>query len=122
MIEKMAPNLLTGDDYEVNDFYFDLRKKIDNSLNSYKYNDAMIAIKESIDFINQQIEIIKPWEVYKNDPDKCQEQLNNLASKLLSVAVVLKPFLPETSQKILDIYLGQSILKPEPLFARIETK
>lgn len=65
---------------------------------------------------NEYIEQNKPWELSKSDFDKFNKVMQKLISDLYLVSQLLKPFMPETSEKI-KIALKEK--KIEPLFQRI---
>jgi methionyl-tRNA synthetase len=60
--------------------------------------------------------IDKPWEI------ESQEELSKILKPyiegLINIGVLLVPFMPETSKKILDIFTQDKIKKPDPLFQR----
>ncbi len=82
-----------------------LKKEIENaqqtwkkSLDELKFNEALVAIWKLIGFCDKYIEQTKPWE----ESDKQGEVINDLLLALSNIAKMLKPFLPETSEKILE--------------------
>ena len=120
MIENFAPDILINND-KVNssERYQETRLKVGKALNEYNFNSAVEVIREEIFFANQQIEAVKPWELNKINPEQCKIELEKMAILVVSIAESLKPFIPETAEKILGIYLDKPIKKPEPLFKRI---
>ena len=72
----------------------------------------MRAIWGLIGFCDKYIEQEKPWGT------KDQKVINNLLIVLATIANLLQPFLPETSEKILKQLEGK-IKKAKPLFPRI---
>lgn len=103
---------------------------------------ALIAIWERIGFLNQSIEENKPWVLAK-DPlqkEKLAEFLGVLAEWLAHLTLLMLPFLPATSRKILERFqlgtswslakdsdfarpllkAGQSVERGEALFPRLE--
>ncbi|PIS39230.1 MAG: methionine--tRNA ligase [Candidatus Nealsonbacteria bacterium CG08_land_8_20_14_0_20_38_20] len=80
------------------------------SLDEFKFNEALISIWDLISFCDKYIEKERPWET------KNQKVINNLLFALENIAEFLKPFLPETSEKILKQIKKR---KNEPLFPRI---
>ncbi|HOK35425.1 MAG TPA: methionine--tRNA ligase [Candidatus Pacearchaeota archaeon] len=116
---------------EISNFKFSIYKKVSNSkfktktskiwknyqkaLDDFKFNEALIAIWDFIGFCDKYIEKEKPWE------EKNQKVINNLLLAISEIAELLKPFLPETSDKIL-----KEIKNPErqskPLFPKLNKK
>jgi methionyl-tRNA synthetase len=71
-----------------------------------------MAIWELISFCDKYIERERPWE-----PSKKQERLiNDLLTALSEISQMLRPFLPETSEKIIKQIKAK---KSQPLFPRL---
>ncbi len=87
------------------------------ALDEFKFNEALISIWELISFCDEYIEKEKPWSFDPaQDKEKCNKVISDLLSVIGSIAEMLTPFLPETSEKILkQIKEGKS----QPLFPRI---
>ncbi|MBA7602707.1 Methionine--tRNA ligase [subsurface metagenome] len=79
-------------------------------LEGFKFNQALIAIWELISFCDRYIEKEKPWQA------RDQKVINNLLFAVKEIAKILQPFLPETSEKILQQLKDK---KAKPLFPRI---
>ena len=96
-----------------------LKKEIDNTwkkykkaLEEFKFNEALISIWELISFCDRYIEKERPWEEKENQ----KEVIGNLLFAISNIAEMLKPFLPETSEKI---FKQLKTKKSKPLFLRI---
>lgn len=99
------------------------QKKYKKALNSFRFNEGLIAIWELITFCDRLIEKERPWE----DLQEKRQTIFDLAFLLKNIALMLNPFLPNTSEKILE-QLGIKensksnsfeIKKGESLFPRI---
>lgn len=88
------------------------RKDCNKALEEFKFNEALIAIWGLISFCDRYIEKERPWE--KNGKQK--EVIGNLLFAINEIAKLLKPFLPETSEKIIK---QLETKKSQPLFPRI---
>lgn len=88
-----------------------IKKGCQKSLDEFKFNEALVAIWELIGFCDRYIEKEKPWQESKNQ----KEVINNLLYAIGNIAEILKPFLLETSEKIIKQLKSQ---KSEPLFPR----
>jgi len=101
------------------------RQEHHRSLNAYRFNEALAAIWELISFCDRYIEKEKPWSFDPaQDKEKQDEVIGNLLLALSHVAKLLEPFLPETSEKILEQLTlrpgsGQETKKRKPLFPRL---
>jgi len=80
------------------------------ALEEFKFNEALAAIWELISLCDKYIETEKPWQT------KDKKVIGSLLSTLADIADLLKPFMPETSEKILKQLKSR---KSEPLFPRI---
>lgn len=88
-------------------------EKYKKALERFKFNEALIAIWELISFCDRHIEKEKPWEKNK----KQKEVISNLLITISGIAELLEPFLPETSERILEQLKTK---KGKPLFPRVD--
>ncbi|MBU0546793.1 MAG: methionine--tRNA ligase [Patescibacteria group bacterium] len=72
------------------------QQECDNSLQQLKFNDSLVAIWKLIGVCDKYIDQTKPWEQSTNQ----KQVLQDLLSALDYISKLLKPFLPETSEKI----------------------
>ena len=90
------------------------------SLEKYEFHEAINYIWQKIHSLDSLIEEKKPWELIKSNPEGSREVVENLIRQVREIAELLQPILPETSEKIRQIFHGPKIVKPsEPLFPRI---
>ncbi|MBI2642400.1 MAG: methionine--tRNA ligase, partial [Candidatus Wildermuthbacteria bacterium] len=84
------------------------KRKVNTALEGFQFNQGLEAIWEVIHFCDKYIEEEKPWASPK------PEVIGNLLFALGEIANLLKPFLPETSERILEQLQGgkQEILFP----------
>jgi len=88
------------------------KKRYQKALGNFQFNEALIAIWEIIGNFDRYIEREKPWEGGK----RAKQVIVNSLYGLKEIAVLLKPFLPQTSEKILKQIETR---KSEPLFSRL---
>ena len=115
--------------------------KVDKLLSEYRVSDTLDAIFTLAKRCNKYIDETAPWALAKDESKKARlgTVLYNLLESIRFVAVLLSPFLPETSEKILAqintdikdydslsafgaLKVGTVVGKAEPLFARIDAK
>ena len=115
--------------------------KVDKLLSEYRVSDTLDAIFTLAKRCNKYIDETAPWTLAKDESKKARlgTVLYNLLESIRFVAVLLSPFLPETSEKILSqmntdikdydslsafgaLKAGTVVGKAEPLFARIDAK
>lgn len=89
--------------------------EIGKSIEEFKLNEALIIIWKKISETDKKINEQKPWEL---EEDKLADILIPLIEDISNIAYNLKPFLPETSEKILKQFSG-SVKSAPPLFPRI---
>ncbi len=86
-------------------------------LEEYKFNEALVWIWEKINKLDKYVNDNKPWEKQGNERKIILEKP---IFDLLEIAFLLQPFLPQTSQKITEIFFSERIKAPtKPLFPRI---
>jgi methionyl-tRNA synthetase len=88
-----------------------IENKLTKALAEFKFNEGLSAIGELIGQANKYVNDQKPWETGD------AKVLNALLGCLEEIARLLKPFLPETSEKIIKQIKNK---KSQPLFPRIK--
>lgn len=115
--------------------------KVDKLLSEYRVSDTLDAIFTLAKRCNKYIDETTPWALAKDEEKKARlgTVLYNLLESIRFIAVLLSPFMPETSDKILAqlntdikdydslsafgaLKAGTVVGKAEPLFARIDAK
>lgn len=90
-------------------------------MNNFEFSKAFDYIWSAVRELNKDIDQVKPWELAKNgEIAKVQSVLKELATKLVRVAHLLEPFLPDTALRIYQIFGTDNIIqRPEtPLFPK----
>ena len=99
-----------------------LNKKIKEYLEKFQFNRALeyiwgSDIKWGLRWLDQEIDREQPWAI--KDRKKLEDLLIHLyVFNLRDIAYNLRPFLPETAEKILNQFSGKIKSSP-PLFPRI---
>lgn len=94
---------------------FTFSDKVIELIESYKFNEALAYIWNEISDTDKLINLQKPWEL---KGDQLEFALKELILRIRQIAFNLRPFLPETSEKILSQFSGE-IKSAPPLFPRI---
>ena len=82
------------------------------ALGECRFDRALDEVWDQVRGLNQYIDEEKPWEIAKTgDTDHLREVLAYQAGSLLEIAGLLEPFLPETAQKIKNIF-SEGIIRP----------
>lgn len=93
-----------------------LQKEIDNHFKNLEFSQLIEKIFALIRQQNVIIDKEKPWELFKNNPEKTKEILGLILRRLQFCADCLCPIMPEISQKIVNQTTFQS--PKEPLFPK----
>ena len=91
-------------------------EELEKSINECAFADALGWIWNIVREANRYIDETKPWELVKTDQAQFETVMRKLLSDIVLIASSLRPFMPNTSDKIV-IALKEG--KTEPLFKRI---
>lgn len=83
----------------------DLIKKVSKHFENYEIDKALNEIFLHIDACNEYVQRKKPWETHDS------KVLYELAESIKNAAILLSPFIPETSEKIAKVFNFQISLK-----------
>ncbi len=98
--------------------HFEHPETVKKAVEAFDIQQAMNHIWEMIGTVDQKIQLTKPFSVIKKDKDAGIALIRDLVSDLYGIAVTLTPFLPKTSEAIIECIRDNK--KPEtPLFARL---
>ncbi len=117
---------------ETSDLYFDskgtkkleaYKKGVSSKLDKYDFTGALeyiwrFDIEWGLRWLDQLINEDKPWQL--KDKKLLELKLNLYVLKIREIAYNLKPFLPETAEKIEKQFKGPKIKSAKPLFPRIK--
>ena len=103
---------------------------VKQKIESFELHEALSALWSLIIYANRYIDDKKPWAAIKHDEKEFLAIMINLVYLIHSVAGLLQPFLPETSEKIFNIFGAAHsrtipeghhfmVKKTEPLFPRL---
>lgn len=90
------------------------REKINQYFKNYRVDKALNEIFIFIDYCNEFIQSKKPWET------KSKTDLYQLVQSIREIAIILFPFMPDTSEKISQVFKTDNIKKAPILFRKIE--
>ncbi len=86
-------------------------------LENFQFGEALQIIQIQISALDSEIDQKKPWGI--KDLDRLKIFLETIIPQILRLAGELKPFMPETAQKIEKQFKGPKIKSEAPLFPRI---
>ena len=90
-------------------------------MGNFEFSKAFDFVWVQVRELNKAIDQSKPWELAKNgETAKAQQVLQDLVVKLVHVAQLLEPFLPNTANRINEIFgTSTTVERPEvPLFPK----
>ncbi len=91
--------------------------EVETELSEYRFDNAMKFIWEKISIVDQEINKSEPWKLVG---DELKSSLQNYIDEIRIIAYNLKPFLPNSSDKIEKIFKGPKIKSVEALFPRLK--
>lgn len=128
-------------DDELKTFALDTVKKIEKCFETYRVADAVETVLNLAKRSNKYIDETTPWALAKDEASlpRLGTVLYNLLEAIRYIAVLLSPFMPETSEKIFAqmncdikdydslenfgaLKAGEKVGKAEALFARIDAE
>ena len=114
---------------------------VDKCFNEYKIADSIECILTLARRLNKYIDETMPWALAKDESKKARlgAVLYNLLEGIRYLAILLKPYMPDTSKKILSqintdvtdydslltfggLKAGESVGEPKVLFSRIDSE
>jgi methionyl-tRNA synthetase len=94
-------------------------EEIHGLIENFKFHDALAKIWQWVAWANKTVDEKKLWDLAKTDLEEFKKVSAGLLGALEIIAKELKPFLPETSKKILDHLNKEKITKADPLFPKV---
>ena len=135
------PTAAQAIDDELKSFALDTVAKVEKCFETYRVADAVEAVLNLAKRSNKYIDETAPWALAKDEANKERlgTVLYNLLESIRYIAILLSPFMPETSEKILSqincdikdydslsnfgaLKAGTKVNKAEALFARIDAE
>jgi len=134
---------LTDFDKEMEEFASNQIKIVEEKFDSFHIADTMVEIWKLVSSTNKYIDQTEPWNLYKSpeNKEKLESVMYHLIENIRKIAIMITPFMPEISKKILDSYGIENELRTwdslylynqlnnikvvetiEPLFKRLDIK
>lgn len=135
------PECVIVPDEELKTFALDTVKKVEKCFETYRVADAVEAVLNLAKRSNKYIDETAPWVLAKDESTKARlgTVLYNLLESIRFIAILLSPFMPETSEKIFEqmncdikdydslkkfgaLKPGTNVGEAKALFARIDAE
>ena len=112
--------------------------KVKNEIDKQSFHEAIKLIWAFISDANKYVDEQAPWKLRKTDERRMNDVLWILADTIRKIAIIVQPFMPDSSNKILDqlsidiserdfsyldnkhVIKTNKINSPSPIFPRIE--
>ncbi|MEE1504285.1 MAG: methionine--tRNA ligase, partial [Acutalibacteraceae bacterium] len=136
-----SPNAVEDIDNELKEMALSTLGEVAKLLDTYKVSDALSKIFDLAKRCNKYIDETMPWALAKDEEKKARlgTVLYNLLEGIRFIAVLLAPFMPETSVKILEqigtdvntldslaefgaVKAGDKVGVATPLFSRLDVE
>ena len=128
---------LTEYDRQTLDEFKDVKTKVEELLDAFKFRDAQKEAMNLARIGNKYIADSEPWKVVKTDPERVKTVIYISLQLTANLAIAFEPFLPFSSEKLrkmlnmesfewnrlgrTDLLVsGHQLAKPELLFEKIE--
>ena len=128
---------LTEYDRQTLDEFKDVKAKVEELLDAFKFRDAQKEAMNLARIGNKYIADSEPWKVVKTDPERVKTIIYISLQLTANLAIAFEPFLPFSSEKLRKmlnmesfewnrlgrtdlLQAGQRLAKPELLFEKIE--
>ena len=95
----------------------ELNRLYKKEMNQYRFDETLKILWEEIRKDDQVLSEKKPWKM--ENKEEIKEALMPIAQNILKIGELLKPFMPETAEKIVKQFSEEKIKKGEALFPRI---
>lgn len=102
-------------EFEIDGIKPALSQDIAEFIEEFKFNEGLSIIWRKIASTNHEINQEEPWKLTE---DALADALIDYVNSIIQIATDLRPFLPETSEKILKQFSGK-IKSSTPLFPRL---
>ena len=93
--------------------------KICSDLDMFHFRDGLENVMNIARIGNKYLTSEEPWTIFKTNPQRSKDIINICIQIVAKIGIVLSPFLPFTSQKILDVFSLQNIQWEESLKNKI---
>jgi len=94
-----------------------LIKEFEEKMENYKFNEALEVLWKKLRACDETMTKTEPWKM--KDKEEIKKVLEPVAQNILSVAELLQPFMPATSEKIVAQFSAKQVKKGEALFPRL---
>ncbi len=91
-------------------------KDLDESIRSYRFDEALASIWKFISAADKYVDESKPWDLSKKDKEELAWVIYGLADSIHQLGWILLPLLPETSKRIAKAFQLKRIAVSSPSY------
>ncbi|MFH1233817.1 MAG: methionine--tRNA ligase [Patescibacteria group bacterium] len=95
----------------------ELAEKYKEKMLAFEFDEALKLLWKKLRAGDEMLSNKKPWEI--KDKKEIKNILQPIAQDILSVANLLKPFMPDIAEKLIKQFSAKQIIKDQSLFPRI---
>lgn len=118
LVQRLA-TLCHKNNFEFEKTDLELPKDYRDLMDNFRFKEAFDFVWGKVQEVNKKIDKDAPWSLAKNgETEKLKNTLQSEVLNLLIANEMLKPFLPETSEKIAQIFANPIVPPKEPLFPK----
>ena len=91
-------------DAEIKALWEEVLVNVERRMNEYQFSEALKEIWKFISRMNKYIDECEPWKLAKDEDskDRLSTVMYNLVEGLYKIAALISPFMPDTTQKMLN--------------------
>jgi methionyl-tRNA synthetase len=79
-------------------------KEVVKFLENYRFREALSLIFLLLQSLNKYFNDSAPWNLKKTEPELAKNKVNNAIICIINISILLRPFLPSTSEKIMSAF------------------
>lgn len=98
-------------------YQFAREKEFSELMNDFRISEALELVGDEIRALDQYLSETTPW---KKKGDEQKSILEQAVGRIVVIAQLLRPFMPETAEKITSHFSSSSITAVSPMFPRLK--
>ena len=95
--------ILSSKDDEILNLMSEIPEKIGHAIENYRFREASQILMQLARYGNKYLADSEPWKLIKTNPDRVLSIMNTAIQISAGLAVVSRPFLPNTAKKLNDM-------------------
>ena len=101
--DNKIPARKNNEAIDILEYFKNQKNVVSECYENFRFRDALNETMNAIRSANKYFNDSEPWKIIKENKDKCAEIINNCLQICHSIAILISPVLPYTSDKILKI-------------------